>query len=154
MHNELLAAGLSARQREVVGMFARGIASKVIALDLDLTKSTVAHHLATAEHKLGLRRWEFARLTEQPASPLGASRAPATTPRMATRLTQAEREVVSLALKGWSNSRIATARSSSPRTVANQLANAYRKLEVGSRTDLYAHYGSQLSALDSLHSAA
>ena len=53
MHNELLAAGLSARQREVVGMFARGIASKVIALDLDLTKSTVAHHLATAEHKLG-----------------------------------------------------------------------------------------------------
>ena len=75
-------------------------------------------------------------------------------PMMAPRLTQAEREVVSLALKGWSNSRIAATRASSPRTVANQLANAYRKLEVGSRTDLYAQYGSQLGALDSLHSAA
>ncbi len=56
-------------------------------------------------------------------------------------LSRAEREVVALALKGLSNSEIACARRTSIRTVANQLAAAYRKLSVASRLELFARAG-------------
>ena len=54
------------------------------------------------------------------------------------RLTTAEREVASMLLAGLSQSRIATRRGTSPRTVANQVAAIYRKLDVGSRAELAA----------------
>jgi DNA-binding CsgD family transcriptional regulator len=53
-------------------------------------------------------------------------------------LTKAERAVVDLALGGLSNAEIARRRRSSPRTVAGQLAAAYRKLGIGSRRELTA----------------
>jgi DNA-binding CsgD family transcriptional regulator len=53
-------------------------------------------------------------------------------------LTQSERGVVRLVMRGWSNSRIAAARGTSPRTIANQLGAAYRKLGVQSRRELIA----------------
>jgi DNA-binding CsgD family transcriptional regulator len=56
-------------------------------------------------------------------------------------LTKAERAVVDLALGGHSNAEIARRRRSSPRTVASQLAAAYRKLGIGSRRELVAKLG-------------
>ena len=56
-------------------------------------------------------------------------------------LTSSERTVVNLVLRGWSNARIAAARGTSARTVANQLSAAYRKLRVKSRRELLARDG-------------
>jgi DNA-binding CsgD family transcriptional regulator len=53
-------------------------------------------------------------------------------------LTPAEREVVELVLRGKSNREVAEARGTSVRTVANQLAVAFRKLGVSGRLQLYA----------------
>lgn len=60
-------------------------------------------------------------------------------------LTKVEREVVCLLLEGGSNQEIADARGACYRTVANQLAAIYKKLGVGSRTELVA----KLSRVDS-----
>jgi DNA-binding CsgD family transcriptional regulator len=53
-------------------------------------------------------------------------------------LTPAEHEVCALLLEGLSNREIAARRGSAPRTVANQLARIFVKLEVGSRAALIA----------------
>lgn len=53
-------------------------------------------------------------------------------------LSAAEGEVVRLALRGLSNVEIARLRGRAARTVANQLASAFRKLGVGSRAELAA----------------
>lgn len=53
-------------------------------------------------------------------------------------LTAAEREIARLAVSGLTNAAIAKRRGGSPRTVANQLASVYRKLEVSSRAELAA----------------
>jgi DNA-binding NarL/FixJ family response regulator len=63
---------------------------------------------------------------------------PATEPPGWALLTSAEREVAVALLDGWSNARIARARSVSVRTVANQIASIYRKLAVRSRAELAA----------------
>ena len=54
------------------------------------------------------------------------------------RLTANEREVARLAIEGLSNREIASRRGTAERTVANQLASIYRKLEIGSRIELAA----------------
>ena len=59
-------------------------------------------------------------------------------------LTRAEREVVLLVLAGASSNEVAARRRTSSRTVANQLASAFRKLGVNGRTELAAR-------LDELH---
>jgi DNA-binding CsgD family transcriptional regulator len=51
-------------------------------------------------------------------------------------LSRAEVEVVTHILAGHSNAEIAALRKRSPRTVANQISNIYRKLGVGSRLEL------------------
>lgn len=53
-------------------------------------------------------------------------------------LTPAEREVVRGLLQGLSNAEIATNRKTSGRTVANQIAAVFRKLDVSSRAELAA----------------
>ncbi len=53
-------------------------------------------------------------------------------------LTRAEAAVATLAATGRSNAAIARARGSSTRTVANQMARAFRKLRVRSRAELAA----------------
>ena len=55
-------------------------------------------------------------------------------------LTEAERAVARDAARGLSNLQIAKRRMRAPRTVANQLASAFRKLGVSSRADLIARY--------------
>lgn len=54
------------------------------------------------------------------------------------RLTPAELDVAALVLEGLTNLAIAERRGRSVRTVANQLASIYAKLEVGSRAELAA----------------
>lgn len=51
-------------------------------------------------------------------------------------LSASERIVVALALDGKSNVEIGKARATSARTIANQLASAFRKLGVSSRREL------------------
>lgn len=51
-------------------------------------------------------------------------------------LTPAERAVIALAQRGHSNQDIAALRRCSARTVANQLAESYRKLAVSGRREL------------------
>jgi DNA-binding NarL/FixJ family response regulator len=51
-------------------------------------------------------------------------------------LTPAEVDVVQAVLRGWSLARIAALRARSPRTIANQIRSAYRKLGVQSRLEL------------------
>ncbi len=51
-------------------------------------------------------------------------------------LTDSERHVTELTLKGFTNEEIATLRGVSHRTVANQLQAIYRKLGIGSRVEL------------------
>ncbi|HEX9050901.1 MAG TPA: LuxR C-terminal-related transcriptional regulator [Anaeromyxobacter sp.] len=53
-------------------------------------------------------------------------------------LTPAEAAVAALAAAGHSNAQIAGARRAATRTVANQLASAFRKLGVRSRAELCA----------------
>ena len=55
-------------------------------------------------------------------------------------LTPAERAVATDAALGLSNLQIAKRRQRSHRTVANQLASAFRKLGVSSRADLVARF--------------
>jgi DNA-binding CsgD family transcriptional regulator len=53
-------------------------------------------------------------------------------------LSPSERDIVARVLRGQSNGAIASARGTSPRTVANQLAGIYAKLGVRSRRELAA----------------
>lgn len=53
-------------------------------------------------------------------------------------LTATERDVVLHAYQGLSNAEIAAVRKRSVRTIANQLAHAFRKLGVQSRRELVA----------------
>jgi DNA-binding CsgD family transcriptional regulator len=55
-----------------------------------------------------------------------------------TGLSPAESEVAAHILKGRTNAQIAKIRSASERTVANQVANVFRKLGVSSRLELVA----------------
>jgi len=58
--------------------------------------------------------------------------------RVTSNLTASERSVVELMLEGKTNLEIAEARRRALRTVANQVASIFRKLGIGSRSELYA----------------
>jgi DNA-binding NarL/FixJ family response regulator len=60
------------------------------------------------------------------------------TSRLASSLTESERDVMRLILEGKTNSEIALDRSRAMRTVANQVASIFRKLKIGSRCELYS----------------
>jgi DNA-binding CsgD family transcriptional regulator len=63
---------------------------------------------------------------------------PLTRPRNFAALTQAELETTELALQGLSYKEMAAARGVKVRTIANQLASAYKKLGIGSLAELAA----------------
>ena len=62
-------------------------------------------------------------------------------PKIARKLSPSEIDVLEKVLDGLSNAAIAEARNRHPRTVANQLASAYRKLGIGSRNELIGLVG-------------
>ena len=61
-------------------------------------------------------------------------------------LTSTEQAVFSELLRGRSNRDIAESRGRAMRTVANQVAAIFRKLEVGSRTELVAKFNGRRSS--------
>jgi DNA-binding NarL/FixJ family response regulator len=67
-------------------------------------------------------------------------------PKLPPSLSAAERDVAKLAIEGLSNAAIAARRSTSVRTVANQLRSIYTKLAVGSRRQLCSRFSIQRDA--------
>jgi len=128
---------LSERQQQIIDMAARGIPQKVIAYELGIAASTVGTHLRLALDRLHIERPQIA-LTVAASS--GSVRPEAlddsALPVPAT-LSPAEADVVRAIIRGATNEQIAVERSRSIRTVANQVASAFRKLGVGSRGELY-----------------
>jgi len=61
---------------------------------------------------------------------------PVVTGGVGAALTRAERAIAQDVAAGYSNAEIARRRGRSVRTIANQLAALYRKLGVGSRSEL------------------
>jgi DNA-binding NarL/FixJ family response regulator len=53
-------------------------------------------------------------------------------------LTPSQREVARLLAAGWSNGEVAALRGTSKTTVARQVVDLYRRLAIGSRTELVA----------------
>ncbi|MBC7978140.1 MAG: helix-turn-helix transcriptional regulator, partial [Myxococcales bacterium] len=64
-------------------------------------------------------------------------------PKLPPSLTTAETEVATLVIEGLSNAAIAARRTTSVRTVANQLRSIYSKLGVGSRRQLCSRFSIQ-----------
>lgn len=136
---------LSPREREVLDRVIDGDPLKVIGCELGISEGTATSYLASIRAKTGfvcrqeLVFWASrvlggaALLTS--ADGVYTLSAPAGGPVIAG-LSAAEHEVVSLAAAGLSNSKIAQRRNVSARTVANQIASAFRKLGVGSRFEL------------------
>lgn len=152
---------LSRRELAVLAAAEGGVANKFVAIEQSLACSTVSESLQTAMGKLGFAgRAEFLKVMaclrsgaphshDAPSVPgngvrlLGGAELcwlflPVEAFGLAPCLTVAERQVVTGVLNGRTNAAIATARRTSCRTVANQLAAIYRKLGVSSRWELAA----------------
>lgn len=130
------ASALPPRQQQVLRLFARGVPQKVIAIDLGIAGSTVATHLRKALAGLHIE-------PQQAAYAVVAASPDEVPPdagdiALPAHLTAAEVDVVRAILRGASNLDIARRRGRSIRTVANQVASAFRKLGVSSRRELYA----------------
>lgn len=138
-----------------------GQSQKSVAIDFGLAVSTVAlacsdclrnmgqNHLSSrapvllvmaahAAHGLRLPPARVQRIVRGSSEcwQLSAPRPDKTLPR---ELTQAEEAVTRLLVEGHSHARIAELRAASPRTVANQLASAFRKLGSSGRAELLAN---------------
>ena len=142
---------LTARERQVVGHAALGRSNKAIAYSLGLSPSTVSTLLDRARKRSFSPEGEGLLTERPPPQPItrindrlvcaSASGEPLLYDLVARALTQAERDVVALVLRGLTNAAIAERRHCSPRTVANQLSSAYRKLQVSGRRELWAKFG-------------
>jgi DNA-binding NarL/FixJ family response regulator len=141
---------LSRKEREVFERLIRGSCQKEIAYDIGVALTTVSAHVRFSLHKLGLENWEAAVLVST-ALEHGTIEVAADSDSESddilvlnvrlseqelARLTGAERTVALFALDGCTNAQIATIRHCSPRTVANQVASAFRKLGVRCRLEL------------------
>ena len=82
------------------------------------------------------RTWSLEQAVEYALSQPDTPTMPSSVPPVVAALTPRELEVLRLLAAGKSNQEIALARGVSPRTVANQLAQVFRKLEVSSRWEL------------------
>ncbi|MEZ4263509.1 MAG: helix-turn-helix transcriptional regulator [Polyangiaceae bacterium] len=141
--------GLSPREAVVAAWAARGHSDKLIAYELGVATGTVTALMNRALRKLGAKtRTELARRMtpptdiervrvdgEQELVVLSSTSDGADDARLAS-LSDAERAVVLEAAKGMRNDDIARRRGVSAKTIANQLASAYKKLGVATRVDL------------------
>jgi DNA-binding CsgD family transcriptional regulator len=148
---------LTPRERRVFALLLSGRSQKQIAYDVGVSFTTVNTHVQSGLRKLGLGRSEHAIVVAAALAAGGGGRlwldSPAPTlescpagedlrlrielSRSALRiLTQAEREVALLVVDGSTNAEIGSVRGSSPRTVANQVASVFRKLEAHGRLEL------------------
>jgi DNA-binding CsgD family transcriptional regulator len=128
------AAAVAGRDRAALA----AVAERFASLGMRATATDAATLLARWARKAGdqadARRWQWyvqERCGESPSMALWLS-----TPDRATTLTRREREVAVRAASRLTNREIAAELGTSPSTVANQLASAYRKLGVGNRAEL------------------
>lgn len=138
---------LTRDERPILHLVAMGHSNKLVAYELGLPMGTVATRLASIMRKLGVRSRvqivdRFTSLRTAKFSPVESNEdewhaaAVEVEPPRLNSLTAAEDEVAQLASRGVSNDRIARSRGCSPRTVANLLASAYKKLGIASRSEL------------------
>lgn len=142
---------LTEMERAVLALVLLGRSNKAVAYELGIGVGTVSAHLRAGRRKLGPlaalargaahRELFRARVGTLDLAAFVDAPDGQRTERLAL-LTPSERAVVRLALDGLSNAEIARARGVAERTIANQLAMAYRKLDVGSRRELGAKLGS------------
>jgi DNA-binding NarL/FixJ family response regulator len=134
-------------ERTVLTLTLAGRAGKWIALDLQLSESTVTRALRMALARLGagtttaLAGVQGARfeLLDGVAGGVEIAAARLAEPAAAVpSLSQAERAIIGGLLGGKCIAAIAQERGTSSRTVANQVASTYRKLGVSSRRELLA----------------
>jgi DNA-binding CsgD family transcriptional regulator len=121
---------LTPGEASVISLAARGLPTKLVAYGLGISPSVVSQRLAQAAAKVGLfSRPELLRvatlLTREPRSSLDEEV-----------LSDAEREIYELLRRGLSNRAIASLRSRSMRTIANQVASILRKTRHRSRREL------------------
>jgi len=154
--------GLSRKERDVFERLVKGSCQKEIAYDIGVALTTVSAHVRFSLHKLGLENWETAVLVvaalehglvvnEVPAVESGDRVVVLKVDLSAqdlARLTDAERTVALFALDGCTNAQIADLRRCSPRTVANQVASAFRKLGVRCRLELIRSLASVPKVVD------
>jgi DNA-binding NarL/FixJ family response regulator len=132
---EDVSKSLSRRELAVVELAARGYANKHIAFELGIAERTASTYLARSKVKLRVgSRVELICLVR--AAGRGSFPVPRT--QRAARLTEAEQAVIAGILQGKTNARMARERERSVRTIANQVAAAFRKLCVHSRSELAA----------------
>lgn len=147
--NATLIRKLSEKERSVIGYTLRGTSQKIGAYALGMAPSNYSRALRNGMSKLGIRTvpalMELGeRLNSGEVDPIGGVEAPvavvaADAPELPGSFTESEREVARLLLQGPSNREIASARGTTPRTIANQLASMYAKMGVNSREELVAH---------------
>ena len=139
---------LSGREQAVVALAQTGAANKAIAYALGLSVSSVGAYLAAAMRKLQLgSRAELIALARRPVAFRvgdGAGLAvigtpvPDLTADWGAALSESERAIAEAVGKGLGNAEIGRQRGTSERTIANQMANIFRKCGVGSRAELVA----------------
>lgn len=136
---------LSRREREVIELAESGEPMKNIGFALGISEATATSYFACARMKTGFasRQELIFWANRLKTGIVSVTREDGTwtlvTPAVApadTPLSKAEHEVVARAAAGLSNAQIAASRGVSARTVANQLASAFRKLGVASRFEL------------------
>jgi DNA-binding NarL/FixJ family response regulator len=141
---DLTLRALQPRERSVLEFALAGRSGKWIAYELDRSEATVGRALRKAERRLGLvDTTELVGLRTALFEPLevhGVTLAVARLPPATAsgELSDAERSIVTGILGGKRVAAIAQERGTSPRTVSNQIASAYRKLGVSSRREVIA----------------
>ena len=134
---------LTATEKSVLGYVTLGATNKDVMYALGLPAGTVSAAIVQIFRKLRVkRRVDLAVMGDASRmhrvdleADLGVlsidPRAHAGTP-----LSEAEREVATFIVRGWSNDKIARERRVSPRTISNQVRAIYEKLGVASRSQL------------------
>lgn len=137
---------LTKGEKDTAFLAAQGLADKEIGSALGVSPSTAAGYLRTALKKLGLSSplllpvlWSDGTATQMLPNHemLGYFRSPERMPS-GVQLTDAEAQVLRAALNGECSDSIAERRSTSVRTVSNQLAKVFEKTGTRSRRELAA----------------
>jgi len=129
----LLTAELSDRELAVATRVADGVPLKTIAAQLEISVQATSTYLTRAQRKLGQpSRWRMAALLRGPLPAFAGVVA-----RWKIELSPAELDLGEMLLNGLSNADIARVTGTSNKLVGRLIARLLRKLELGSRGELF-----------------